>query len=424
MMHVDYQVAQEPASGVYRWGLVAMLWSVTFCNFADRSIVAAVLPQIRHDFGFTSAQLGLLSTAFLWVYAFTSPLAGVVGDFFRKKWVIVMALVFWSLATLITPFASGILFFAVCRALVGFGEAFNLPSATALIARYHGPKTRSRAFAWHQTSLTCGQIVGSAAAGYLAQLYHWRAPFMVFAMFGFAIALLITLAMRDVPVQHRTAAHPSRPGIAALLTNRSIRILAALNFGALFVAWTINAWLPTLLHDRYQLSLGVAATVGPLTVQLSTTAAVVIGGFVTDKLLTRTPLARFYTIAFGLICGSPFVSLAGNAGSLSLVIVSLIFVGFFKGLFDANMFAATQDILPGNIRSTGFGIVQCVGVLGAGLAPFLVGLYAPKLGLGPAMGLTAMLYFGAGVLVLIFRRSLRTEFLRVSAENNEIARGA
>jgi MFS family permease len=126
----------------------------------------------------------------------------------------------------------------------------------------------------------------------------------------------------------------------------------------------------------------------------------------------------------GLICGSPFVALAGNAGHLSLVVVCLVFVGIFKGFVDANMFAVTQDILPGNIRATGFGIVQCVGVLGGGIAPFLVGLYAPKLGLGPAMGLSSMLYFGAGALILIFRKSLRMANLSAGAQDNETAYNA
>jgi MFS family permease len=421
MMDVDNRRTQEPEIGLYRWELVAMLWAVAFCNFADRSIMAAVLPQIRHDFGFTSAQLGLLSTAFLWVYAFSSPVAGVIGDIVRRKWVIVSALAFWSLVTLMTPLASGMLFFAACRALVGLGEAFNFPSATALIARYHGPETRSRAFAWHQTALPCGQIAGAAAAGFLAQFYHWRVPFVVFAIFGLMIAIFIALAMRNPPSRHRNAANTFRPRIGPLLANRSIAILAMVNFGALFVAWTMNTWLPTFLHDRYQLSLGLAATIGPLAMQLSTMAAVIVGGFVTDKLLTLTSFARFYTIAFGLICGAPFVALAGNAGHLSLVVVCLIFVGVFKGFIDANMFAATQDVLPADIRATGFGIVQCVGVLGGGIAPFLVGVYAPKLGLGPAMGLTSMFYFGAGALVLIFHKSLSTAYLSVGTDDREIA---
>lgn len=413
------------STGPYRWVLVGMLWAVALCNYADRSIMAAVLPQIRHDYGFSSAQLGLLSTAFLWVYAFSAPLGGVVGDYFRKKWVIVVALVFWSVVTLLTPLASGVLVFVLLRALTGLGEGFNFPSATALIARYHGPTTRSRAFAWHQTGVICGSIVGSAAAGFLAEKYHWHVPFVVFGIFGFIIALLLVACMRDIPVERVSAANKAAsPTVISVLRSKPVQILAVLNFGALFVVWTINTWLPTYLHDRYHLSLSVAATIGPVTMQLATMVAVLVAGVVSDRLVRRTPLARFYVLAFGLICGSPFIYLAGNVGSIPFVIACLIAVGFFKGLFDANIFAAAQDILPISIRATGVGIVQCVGILGGGIAPFLVGLYAPELGLGPAMGLTALFYFGAGALVFIFRKTIRNEVLRIGGMNKEIAEDA
>ena len=59
----------------YRWQVVAMLWLVCFFNYADRQAIYAVFPLLEQEFGFDKLQLGLIGSAFMWVYAGGAPFA-------------------------------------------------------------------------------------------------------------------------------------------------------------------------------------------------------------------------------------------------------------------------------------------------------------------------------------------------------------
>src|SRR2546422_10836733 len=62
-----------------------MLWFICFFNYADRQAIFAVFPKLKEEFGFDKVQLGLIGSAFMWVYAAGAPLAGFICDRFRRK---------------------------------------------------------------------------------------------------------------------------------------------------------------------------------------------------------------------------------------------------------------------------------------------------------------------------------------------------
>jgi sugar phosphate permease len=63
----------------YKWWVVFMLWMICLFNYADRQAIFSVFPVFKAEFGFTKSQLGLIGSAFMWVYAAGAPLAGVIG---------------------------------------------------------------------------------------------------------------------------------------------------------------------------------------------------------------------------------------------------------------------------------------------------------------------------------------------------------
>ena len=85
--------------------LVAFMWFAYFLNYADRQAVFAMFPALRSDLGMTDQQLGLVGATFLWVYAFGCPIAGLIGDRFSKRNLVVLSLVVWSMVTMATGFA-------------------------------------------------------------------------------------------------------------------------------------------------------------------------------------------------------------------------------------------------------------------------------------------------------------------------------
>src|SRR5262245_12283520 len=163
----------------YKWLVVGMLWFICLFNYADRQAIFSIFPLLQDEFGFNKAELGLIGSAFTWVYALTAPVAGQVGDRYPRKVVIISGLYVWSLITGFTALSGKGWHFVLVRGAEGLGETFYFPASMSLISDYHTGKTRSRAMSLHQTSVYAGTIFGGALAGWMGQEYGWKYPFIV-----------------------------------------------------------------------------------------------------------------------------------------------------------------------------------------------------------------------------------------------------
>jgi sugar phosphate permease len=82
--------------------------------------------------------------------------------------------------------------------------------------------------------------------------------------------------------------------------------------------------------------------------------------------------------------------------------VALSCWGFFKGLYDANIFASVFDVVRPEARGSVAGFMNCIGWLGgAGTAPIIVGKLAEKYSLGTAIALGSVVYVLGAFLLLI-----------------------
>ena len=81
--HVAQQYCRNRRIGshrVYPWFVVGLLWFCGFFNYADRQAVYSVFPLLKSEFDLSDPQLGLLGSAFMLVYALTSPFTGYTVD--------------------------------------------------------------------------------------------------------------------------------------------------------------------------------------------------------------------------------------------------------------------------------------------------------------------------------------------------------
>jgi len=147
------KIIPKESSTDYKWLVLLMLWFVCFFNYTDRQAISSVFPKLKAEFGFDKVQLGLIGSAFMYVYAFGSPVAGYLGDRLRRKDLILGGCLFWSAVTVMTGWCAKLWQFLVVRALTGLGETFYFPSATSLLSDYHGGKTRSRALGIHNSGV-------------------------------------------------------------------------------------------------------------------------------------------------------------------------------------------------------------------------------------------------------------------------------
>jgi MFS family permease len=399
----------------YQWRVVAMLWSISFFNYADRQAIFSVFPLLEREMHLTPVQLGLLGSGFAWVYGLAAPLAGMVVDRARRKTVILGGLHAWSLICLATGLSRNFQHLFLFRAAEGLGETFYFPASTSLISDYHSGRTRSRALGLHQTAVYMGTIGGGFFAGLIAESHGWRWSFVVFGglgvLLGFALTRFLVEPARGA-AEGVTATTP-RLGLGAFLrmVGRTPSLLCLLGafMCANFVAVVLLSWMPKFLYDHFHMGLAMAGLTATIFVQLASMAGAPIGGWLADLWRLRSPRGRIAVQAIGVLGGAPFVVLCGMTQSIATLVVALTFWGFFKGLYDANIFASVFDIVPPEARGRAAGFMNMIGWLaGGGSAPLVIGIAAQRTSLGAAMALASVVYLAAGALLFAGMMMLHT----------------
>jgi MFS family permease len=403
-----------------------MLWLISFFNYADRQAIFSVFPLLEREMRLTPVQLGFLGSAFAWVYGLAAPLAGMVVDRIGRKTAILGGLHAWSVICMATVFSSDFRHLLFWRAAEGLGETFYYPASMSLISDYHGRGTRSRAMGLHPTSVYVGTIGGGFFAGLIGQYYGWRLSFIVFGGFGILLGLVLSRLLvepRRGAADLAEATGGQMPTAAARLSfteflrliRRTPTLLCLMGafMCANFVAVVLLSWMPKFLYDKFSMGLAMAGLTATIFVQLASMAGAPAGGWLADAWRRRTPRGRLAVQMVGVLGGAPFVALCGLTSSVGTVIVALIVWGFFKGLYDANIFASAFDVVRPEARGTAAGFMNAIGWLGGGSAPVVIGIIAERNSLGFAIALASTVYVAAGLLLLTGIVFLKRDSMRM-----------
>ena len=389
-----------------------MLWCISFFNYADRQAIFSVFPLLEREMQLTPVQLGLLGSGFAWVYGLAAPFAGVLVDRASRRNVILGGLHAWSLICAATVVSKNFTQLFLFRAAEGLGETFYFPASTSLISDYHDSRTRSRALGVHQTSVYMGTIGGGFFAGLIAEHYGWRPAFVVFGILGVLLGFVLARYLVEPPrgaadiaegVAHsQTDAMSFREFVALVARTPTLLCLLGAFMCANFVAVVLLSWMPKFLFDRFHMGLALAGLTATIFVQLASMAGAPVGGWMADAWRRRTPRGRIAVQAVGMLAGAPFVAICGMTTSVPVLIAALTMWGFFKGLYDANIFASAFDVVPAAARGRASGFMNMIGWLaGGGSAPVVIGIIAQRSSLGTAMTLASVVYVAAGLLLIL-----------------------
>jgi MFS family permease len=362
-----------------------MLWFVCFFNYSDRQAIFSVFPKLKTEFGFDNVHLGLIGSAFMWVYALGAPVAGFVADRWRRKHLILGGCLFWSFVTMLTGSCATLWQFVTVRALEGFGETFYFPASTSLLSDYHGAGTRSRALAFHNSSVYIGTIAGGWLGAWFAVQTGWRTGFYFFGGAGVLLTLILYRFLHE-PQRgqadfNRSLEQGGATGIPLgwsevanlILRKPTALLLLAAFLGANFVATIFLTWTPTFLVEKFHFQLTSAGLSGSVFIHLASAASVPVGGWLADRWARRAAGGRMRVQALGLFLGSVFVFLVGTTTDVTVLLAGMTLFGLCKGLYDSNIFASIFDVVEPRARGTVAGIMNTVGWGGGALGPLAVG---------------------------------------------------
>lgn len=363
----------------YRWAVVALLSGAYFFHQADRAIFGVLLPYVQADLSLTDRQLGHINTVLFLTIAVVTFVAGFLGDRFSRKWIITGSLVFWSIATMGLGFASSFTAVILLRSVAtGGGESFYGPSAMSLLASHHR-ETRSLAFSIHQAALYAGLMLsGVLALKTLGLVGSWHGVFVVFGAAGLLLGIAFIWLLKDGDAgpsgRRAEGAGSLLDGFKAFFGCPSA-LLATTGFIAICcVNNTYITWAPKMFHERFGLDGATAGAHAMFYHHLVAFAAILFGGWVTDRLVARYPRFRLGFQIVALLLGAPALLLVGRCGTFAAAMAMTAAYGLFRGLFEVNTHASVFDVVPARHRASvvGFMLLLAMG-LGALFSGELMG---------------------------------------------------
>lgn len=404
--------------------LFAVIFLINALNYADRFVLSAVATEIKASLGLNDAQLGLIGTAFILVYALTAIPLGVLADRARRTFVIAAGVAAWSLATALTGFTRSFGQLLAARAFVGIGESSYFPASTSLLADAFPHETRGRLMSWWNLALLVGVFLGYAGGGVVGGRFGWSAAFYLVALPGLILAGVVALLHEPIRgASERLGAAPAREGwraaTARLLETRSLVAAILAQASSFFVLGGVSFWIPTYMHERFGLTTSAAGLLSGGVVVVAGGVGTLLGGYLADSFLARGFAgARLAVPGFGYLLGAPVVLLGVLAPTLGLFLVCF---GVGAGLLQAAsgpLTALSQDVVIPSRRAQAVAIaLLVVHVLGDASAPPVLGLLADHLGgLEHAFLFTPPALLLAALFAFLGSRSVAADRQRVLSE--------
>lgn len=377
-----------------RW-TPALCWSLGFLtlisvfNYLDRSLLGLVLPLIKADLQLSDTALGLISgLAFAVFYSLLGVPIASLADRSNRRNIVGAGFALWSLMTAITGWVTSGVQLALCRFLMGAGEAAGLAPSQAMIADKFSLAKRPLALSIFTTASAINSLLFMPAAGWVAGTYGWRAAFQVAGLVGVGLAALFFLTVREPPRRHTPG---EKADAVSMLV--AIRVLAGipaylwLLAGASFMGGSLYAfatWMTAMLVRVHGFDIvGVASTVIPLG-GIAGTLGILGAGWAADRLGRRDARWRLWVPALTSIACAP-AYVAFLLGGQPVWIAGLGVVFALQAAYQGPTFAAVISMVPTRMRAVSVAIVVLfTGLVGQIFGPLVVG--ALNDALGPAYG--------------------------------------
>jgi len=348
-------------------------------NYVDRWVPSAVKEDFKRELQLTDAQTSYPLTGLVIVYMICSPIFGSLSDRWPRKWVIVVGVGLWSLATGAAYFAVGFWSFLITRALVGVGEAAYATLAPALLSDFFAPARRNRILTGFYVAIPVGSALGFALGGIIGQHYGWRVAFLACGLPGILVALLalrIKEPARGTFDDDKNTVPPSwKEALRQLSQNREY-VLAVLGYVFVtFASGALGDWFPAFLTRLRGMDAAEAGTLTGVAAVVGGLGGTIAGGVFAEKLKgrTRNPFLAVSGVAMLVAAALCCVGIVAEskAAIITLIVVTQFFMWFYNGPINTLLVNCVSSAL----RTRAFSLsILLIHLLGDALSPSIVGM--------------------------------------------------
>lgn len=420
---ISATAALGKGAGKHAWLALLLLTAVYLVSFMDRQILALLVEPIRADLALGDTTIGTIQgLTFGVIFTLCAIPMGWLADRVPRRKLVSGAVIAWSVLTGLCAFVTSAPQLFLARTGVAIGEAALGPSAAPLIRELFPRHQAARALSVYSLGIPLGGglavFLGAVllpAVGHwdlsawplLAALKPWQLTFLLLALPGLALGLLIPLI--------REPARPAagEPGGAASL-GEAARFFAVHwrtfvgfglpGIGAMMLTFGIQFWIPAALGRTYGLSPEAVApylkTWGLMAMGLGVLGTLT-GGYVADALRQRhvDGYVRLAAIAMAVIAGSYAGFLYAPTPQLALL--ALVPAAFTIALPPVAATAGAMELIPGSMRSVLFAAwMLFVSLIGASSGPPLIGFLTEHVFARPDALREAIAVTAAGSAVL------------------------
>ncbi|MFG1779192.1 DHA2 family efflux MFS transporter permease subunit [Micromonospora sp. NPDC049048] len=210
-----------------RWAILGVLVISLLVVVLDNTILNVALRTLAdpvHGLGASQGELEWSINSYTLVFAGLLFTFGVLGDRVGRKRFLLVGLVLFGLASLLSAYAQSPAQLVAARALMGVGGAAIMPVTLAIIANVFDPRERGRAIGVWASAVGLAVAIGPILGGALLEHYWWGSVFLInvpVVAFGVILVALLVPESRDPD--------PGRVDVVGVLL--SVIGLVALTYG-------------------------------------------------------------------------------------------------------------------------------------------------------------------------------------------------
>ncbi len=335
-----------------------------FLNDMIQSIIPAIYPIVKDKFGFTFAQIGIITFVFQMTSSILQPFTGLYADKHPRPYALSVGMCFTLAGLLLLAFANNFLLILVAVSIVGLGSSVFHPTASRVAQMASGGR-KSLAQSIFQVGGNGGQAVGPLLAALIVLPFgQWAISWFAIAALAASLIMLRLGKWYKLRMRYVTTHPQPQPLLNDHISRRAkymaLLILVLLMFSKYFYTACITSYFTFFLIDKFGMS--VQSSQLCLFVFLAAFAiGTVAGGLFGDR------FGRKYVIWFSILGAAPFAMLMPYM-NLPLTLAC----AFLAGLVIASAFSSivvyATDLMPdktGMISGVFFGLMFGLGGLGS-----------------------------------------------------------
>ena len=357
-----------------RWTMIILCCLANTINYIDRANLAVAAPIMQRELGFDSTTIGFILSGFFWTYAVMQLPFGWFADRVGARIALAVAVVWWSIFTVLTAVARGFASLLACRLLLGVGEAGAYPSMAKVAANWFPDNERGLASSIFDSGARIGSALSLPLVAWLIGTFNWETSFIVTGTIGIIWAVFWLLIYRD-PEHHpsvtpeqlarlqaqrrtKTATGPKVPW-SSLFRYQTIWGMMIGFFCLNFVIYFFITWFPSYLIQARGFSLAQLGTLGLLP-GLASIPCGWVGGLVSDRLYRHgwsLTAARKTCLVGGMLMSS-VITLSAFAPNAYVALVFFAIAYGSLAFTAASIWSLPGDVAPSPAHVASIGGIQ------------------------------------------------------------------